>query len=56
MIDLISLAPEQNVLLHTPVPIYVSYVTAQAQGGQLTFLDDVYGRDSQRMSQVAALR
>jgi len=51
-----SAAPEQNVLLSTPVPIYVTYVTAQAQGGQLTFLDDVYGRDSQRMSQVAALR
>ena len=44
--------PEQNVLLPTPVPIYVTYLTAQAQGGQLTFVDDIYGHDTQ----VAALR
>ena len=44
--------PEQNVLLPGPVPIYVTYLTAQVNGGQLSFLDDVYGRDTQ----VAALR
>ena len=49
--------PEQNVLLPTPVPIYVTYLTAQVNGGQLSFTDDVYGRDAQRgLSQVAALR
>jgi murein L,D-transpeptidase YcbB/YkuD len=48
-------APEQNVALPTPVPIYVTYLTAQAHGGQLSFVDDIYGRDSQAM-QVAALR
>jgi murein L,D-transpeptidase YcbB/YkuD len=48
--------PEQHVLLPTPTPIYVTYVTAQANGGQLSFVDDVYGLDSQRLSQVAALR
>jgi murein L,D-transpeptidase YcbB/YkuD len=49
--------PEQNVLLPTPVPIYVTYLTAQANGGQLSYLDDSYGRDSQHgPSQVAALR
>ena len=50
-----SNAPEQNVALPTPVPIYVTYLTAQAQGGQLSFVDDIYGRDAQAM-QVAALR
>jgi L,D-transpeptidase YcbB len=50
-----SKAPEQNVALPTPVPIYVTYLTAQAQGGQLSFVDDIYGRDAQAM-QVAALR
>jgi murein L,D-transpeptidase YcbB/YkuD len=47
--------PEQNVPLPTPVPIYVTYLTAQAQNGQLSFVDDIYGRDAQAM-QVAALR
>ena len=44
--------PEQQALLPTPVPIYVTYLTAQANGGQLTFVDDIYGRDG---SQVASL-
>ena len=47
-----SKAPEQNVTLPTPVPIYVTYLTAQAHNGQLSFVDDIYGRDQQ----VAALR
>ncbi|MGE5564407.1 MAG: L,D-transpeptidase family protein [Bacillota bacterium] len=48
-------APEENVALPTPVPIYVTYLTAQAQNGQLSFVDDIYGRDAQAM-RVAALR
>jgi murein L,D-transpeptidase YcbB/YkuD len=44
--------PEQNVLLPSPVPIYVTYLTAQVHNGQLSFVDDIYGRDSE----VAALR
>jgi murein L,D-transpeptidase YcbB/YkuD len=50
-----SNAPEDNVALPTPVPIYVTYLTAQAHDGQLSFVDDIYGRDAQAM-QVAALR
>ena len=50
-----SKAPEQNVTLPTPVPIYVTYLTAQAHGGQLTFIDDIYGRDEQAM-RMAALK
>jgi L,D-transpeptidase YcbB len=46
-------APEQHVLLPKPVPIYVTYLTAEADGEQLTLLDDVYGRDTAAM---AALR
>ena len=45
--------PEQNVLLPSPVPIYVTYLTAQARNGQLSFVDDIYGRDAET---VAALR
>ena len=53
--DVASSAPEQNVQLPTPVPIYVTYLTAQAQNGQLSFIDDIYGRDAQAM-RVAALK
>lgn len=44
--------PEQNVLLPTPVPIYLTYVTAQLVDGKLSFVDDLYGRETQ----VAAMR
>jgi murein L,D-transpeptidase YcbB/YkuD len=47
--------PEQNVLLPTPVPIYLTYLTAHVDDGQLSFVDDIYGRDA-RGQQVAALR
>ena len=48
--------PEEHVLLPTPVPIYITYLTAHADGGQLSFVDDVYGRDRALAPQVAALR
>jgi murein L,D-transpeptidase YcbB/YkuD len=51
-----SADPEQHVLLPTPVPIYITYLTAKADGSQLAFVSDVYGLDSQRAAQVAALR
>ena len=51
-----SSAPEQHVLLPKPVPVYVTYLTAQANDGQLTYVDDVYGRDSGGVSALAALR
>jgi len=47
--------PEQQVLLPAPVPIYLTYLTAHVDGGQLAFVDDIYGRDTQGQ-QVAALR
>ena len=51
-----STDPELNVQLPTPVPIYVTYLTAQVRGGQLSFTDDVYGRDAAAGLHVAALR
>ncbi len=47
--------PEQHELLPSPVPIYVTYLTAQANSGQLTLLNDVYGRDGQTSAQLAAI-
>jgi murein L,D-transpeptidase YcbB/YkuD len=43
---------EQNVLLPAPIPIYVTYLTAQVDNGQISYVDDIYGRDRA----VAALR
>ena len=36
------------------VPIYTTYLTAQPVGGQLTFVDDIYGWDPAPATQVAA--
>lgn len=43
--------PEQ---LTRPVPIYVTYLTAVPENGQLTFLKDIYGWDNAGGSQVAS--
>jgi murein L,D-transpeptidase YcbB/YkuD len=48
-----SSQPEQNVLLPSPVPIYLTYLTAQVNDGQLSFVGDGYRRDDQT---VASLR
>ena len=49
-------APEQNVALPTPVPIYITYMTAHADGGTLAFADDPYGKDRGAAGSVVALR
>jgi murein L,D-transpeptidase YcbB/YkuD len=48
--------PEQHLLLPTPVPIYVTYLTAHADNGQLSFVDDVYGRDASGGSRAVGMR
>jgi murein L,D-transpeptidase YcbB/YkuD len=50
-----SSEPEQNVLLPQPVPIYMTYLTAYVEAGQLAFVDDTYGRDAPGQ-QIASLR
>lgn len=49
-------APEQHVQLPSGVPIYITYLTAHAEAGQLTFADDVYGLDRSPALEVAAAR
>ncbi|MEO6224536.1 MAG: L,D-transpeptidase family protein [Sphingomicrobium sp.] len=51
-----SNTPELNVALPKPMPIYVTYLTAQAHAGELSFVDDAYGLDARRLSQTASLR
>ena len=39
-------APEQHIALPTPVPVYITYLTAVPEGdGTIAVFDDVYGRD-----------
>lgn len=52
-------APELSVALPKPVPIYVTYLTAQPNNGAIGFVKDIYGQDSAALSSgvsVAGLR
>jgi L,D-transpeptidase YcbB len=51
-----SAVPEQHVRLERGVPIYITYLTATASNGALSFVDDVYGRDAPPIAKTAALR
>ncbi len=44
-----SSKPELKVDLPRPVPVYLTYITARPDGGTLTYLPDVYGRDAQAL-------
>jgi L,D-transpeptidase YcbB len=44
---------EEEVPLKEPVPVYITYLTTVPDDSQIAFLDDVYGRDKER---VAVLR
>ena len=49
--------PEQHVALPGPVPVYITYLTAHpTAAGDIAFVDDVYGLDSNRSTAVAGLR
>ena len=37
--------PEQHLALPRPIPVFVTYLTAHVENGQLSFFDDAYGRD-----------
>ena len=41
-----SAQPELNVRLPQGTPVYISYITARADNGQIAFSDDVYNRDT----------
>lgn len=46
--------PDHQVQLPQPVAVYVTYLTMQADAGQLRFIRDIYGRDSAEAEQTAA--
>lgn len=51
----VSTRPEHHIRLPKAVPIYITYLTANSADGMLTYVDDVYGRDAQRLAKTAAL-
>jgi murein L,D-transpeptidase YcbB/YkuD len=49
-IEVASSAPEQKVDLPRPVPLYVTYLTARAEGGRVAVSADPYARDRQALA------
>jgi L,D-transpeptidase YcbB len=47
--------PEQKVNLPTPVPLYITYLTAVPSGTSIVYFDDFYGKDRALARQFAEL-
>ena len=47
-------APEQRVDLPTPVPVYITYLTAMPGENGIAFHDDVYNRDASALVDIGA--
>jgi murein L,D-transpeptidase YcbB/YkuD len=47
-------APDIEVPLDRPVPIYVAYLTAVPEGSSITYFEDVYGWDAKRLTESAS--
>jgi murein L,D-transpeptidase YcbB/YkuD len=47
--------PEQKVNLPSPVPIYITYLTAVPSGTSIVYFDDFYGRDRGATRRIASL-
>jgi murein L,D-transpeptidase YcbB/YkuD len=47
-----STDPDVKFTLDKPVPVYVTYMTAVPSGSSITYLDDVYGWDAQKIAQL----
>ncbi|HUP67130.1 MAG TPA: L,D-transpeptidase family protein [Sphingomicrobium sp.] len=46
--------PEQKVSLPTPVPLYITYLTAVPSGSSIVYFDDFYGKDRGAVRRVAS--
>ena len=49
-LDWQSAGTEEPVPLATPVPVYITYLTAMPDGASVAYYDDVYGRDAARLA------
>ena len=41
-------------MLQTPVPVYITYLTALPEGSAIAYYDDVYGRDAARLAATSS--
>ena len=46
--------PEQKVSLPSPVPLYITYLTAVPSGSSIVYFDDFYGKDRAAMGRMAS--
>ncbi|HEV2594850.1 MAG TPA: L,D-transpeptidase family protein [Sphingomicrobium sp.] len=53
-LDWQSAGTEQAVPLATPVPVYITYLTAMPDGASVAYYDDVYNRDTPRLAGTAS--
>ncbi|HEX2804116.1 MAG TPA: L,D-transpeptidase family protein [Sphingomicrobium sp.] len=44
--------PDIEVALDKPVPVFVTYMTAEPSGTSITYFDDVYGWDAERLAEL----
>ncbi len=49
-----SAAPEQQVNLPAPVPVYITYLTAMPEGQNVVFRSDVYNRDRAQLARAGS--
>jgi murein L,D-transpeptidase YcbB/YkuD len=47
-----SAGTEEKVPLASPVPVYITYLTAVPDGSTIAYFDDVYGRDAARLAAI----
>ncbi|MFL6764391.1 MAG: L,D-transpeptidase family protein [Sphingomicrobium sp.] len=52
-LDWQSAGTEEPVPLATPVPVFITYLTAMPDGGSVAYYDDVYGRDAAKVATAA---
>jgi murein L,D-transpeptidase YcbB/YkuD len=52
-LDWQSAGIEQAVPLATPVPVYITYLTAMPDGASVAYYDDVYNRDTPKLAGTA---
>ena len=46
--------PEEPVPLASPVPVYITYLTAMPDGQSIAYYDDAYGRDAPKLAGSSA--
>ena len=48
--------PEQTIALTTPVPLYITYLTAVPENGRIVRRKDIYGRDEEQLAALTSRR